>query len=123
MKICMPVLENKGLESMAYNHFGSAPIFLIYNTENNEVKVIENGDAEHEHGKCQPLKAIGNEDIDAVLVGGIGRGALTKLNSKNIKVYKAENDTLVKNVELLNNNKLNLYIIDDSCSGHHGHIH
>ncbi|GAA0716459.1 NifB/NifX family molybdenum-iron cluster-binding protein [Clostridium malenominatum] len=118
MKICIPVKENKGLDSVAFNHFGSAPFFLIYDLEKGEIKVIENEDLHHAHGMCQPLKAIGGENVDAILVGGIGAGALTKLNNQGIKVYRVENETVAKNIELLKGNKLEEFSSNHSCSNH-----
>ena len=118
MKICIPVKENNGLESIPYNHFGSAPFFLVVNTENNEVTPINNGDLNHEHGQCQPIKAIGGADIDVVLVLGIGAGAINKLNSMGVKVFRAENTSLKENIELFSNNKLVEFNPSNSCTGH-----
>lgn len=50
MKVCVPVQENKGLDSVAYDHFGSAPFFLIHDLESNETQIIQNGDLHHAHG-------------------------------------------------------------------------
>ena len=118
MKICIPVKENKGFESVPYNHFGSAPFFLVVDTETNEIKAINNGDLNHEHGKCQPIKAIGGADIDVVLVLGIGAGAINKLNSLGKKVFKAENTSLKENVNLFMENKLIEFNPANSCAGH-----
>ncbi len=118
MKVCIPIKENKGLESIAYNHFGSAPYFLIYDLEDEQMKVIENKDLHHSHGMCQPLKAIGEENINAILVGGIGAGALNKLNNKGIRVYRAANETVLENINLLRENNLMEISIDNSCKQH-----
>lgn len=122
MKICIPVKENNGLESIPYNHFGSAPFFLVVDTETNDVTAINNGDLNHEHGKCQPIKAIGGADIDVVLVLGIGAGAINKLNSMGVKVFKANPTSLKENIELFNDNKLIEFSPANSCTGHNcGH--
>lgn len=118
MKVCIPVQEDKGLESVAYNHFGSAPYFLVCDLENGTTKAINNGDLHHAHGMCQPLKALGGEDIDAVLAGGIGAGAIMKLNNMGIKVYRVVEGTVSKNIELLKNNALGEFSVNDSCSHH-----
>lgn len=123
MKVCIPVKENKGLESVPYNHFGSAPFFLICDSESGEIKVIENGDMNHAHGMCQPLKAIGGEDIDVVLVGGIGAGALMKLNNQGIRVYRVAEEIVSKNIELLKRNELAEFTVHNSCNHHHGCSH
>lgn len=122
MKICIPVKENNGLESIPYNHFGSAPFFLVVDTETNDVTAINNGDLNHEHGKCQPIKAIGGADIDVVLVLGIGAGAINKLNSMDVKVFKANPTSLKENIDLFNDNKLIEFSPANSCTGHNcGH--
>ena len=122
MKICIPVKENNGLESIPYNHFGSAPFFLVVDTETNDVTAINNGDLNHEHGKCQPIKAIGGADIDVVLVLGIGAGAINKLNSMGVKVFKANPTSLKENIDLFNDNKLIEFSPANSCTGHNcGH--
>lgn len=122
MKICIPVKENTGLESIPYNHFGSAPFFLVVDTETNDITAINNGDLNHEHGKCQPIKAIGGADIDVVLVLGIGAGAINKLNSMGVKVFKANPTSLKENIDLFNDNKLLEFSPANSCTGHNcGH--
>jgi len=89
MKICFPVESNKGLESNVYDHFGSAPTFVIFNTETKSHEIINNQNLEHEHGKCSPVKALAGKVVDAIVVGGIGAGAVNKLNNMGIKVYRA----------------------------------
>ncbi|WP_142414082.1 NifB/NifX family molybdenum-iron cluster-binding protein [Hathewaya massiliensis] len=122
MKICMPVKENQGLESVPFNHFGSAPFFLVFDSEKEEIKVINNGDLNHEHGKCQPIKALCGQEIDMVLVSGIGAGAIKKLNDMGIKVYKADSNVNFKeNIAKLQNNQLAAFSIADSCTDHSCH--
>ena len=118
MKICIPIQEDKGLESIAYNHFGSAPFFLIYDLEKEEIKIIENDDLHHAHGMCQPLKALGGETVEAILVGGIGAGALMKLSNQGVKAYRVTNETVMQNIERLKNNELAEFSINNSCSHH-----
>jgi len=120
MKICFAVLKDEGVESTVYNHFGSAPAFVVVNTEMNDVSTIVNSDANHIHGACNPMKAIGGTEVDAVVVGGIGAGALMGLNSKGIKVFKATGSTIKDNLALFNENKLPELTIDRTCAGHAG---
>ena len=123
MKICVPVEVNEGLESIPYGHFGSAPLFVVFNLENEELTEISNKDLHHEHGKCQPLKALQGNMVDAVIVGGIGQGAIMKLNSMGVKVYKSKGNTIKENIELYKENKLEEFPSNHTCShdgcGHH----
>ena len=129
MKVCVPVSENKGMESVPFGHFGSAPEFVICDLDSNEVKSINNGDLGHEHGKCQPLKALEGNKVDAIIVGGIGAGAIMKLNAMGTKVYRGINDTIESNLKLLKENKLQEFSVNDACSHNHpkgngcGHDH
>lgn len=118
MKLCIPIKENKGLDSVAFNHFGSSPIFMIYDTATEETKLIENGNLHHEHGMCQPLKALGGEKVDAVLVAGIGAGALSKLAIQGVKAYRVEEGTVAYNIELFNKNALPEFTLEHSCKSH-----
>ncbi|WP_125153468.1 metalloregulator ArsR/SmtB family transcription factor [Clostridium rectalis] len=119
MKICFPVKNNEGLESIPYGHFGSAPSFVIVNLENNDIKVVGNGDLNHEHGKCQPIKALSGENVDAVIVGGIGAGAIMKLNSMGVKVFKAAEGTIKENLDMLKSGVLKEFPSNHTCN-HHG---
>lgn len=123
MKICVPVEVNKGLESKPYGHFGSAPMFVVYDLEKNEITELSNNDLHHEHGKCQPLKALQGNIVDAVIVGGIGQGAIMKLNDMGVKVYKSQGETIRENLDLYKENKLQEFPSNHTCShdgcGHH----
>ena len=123
MKICVPVETNNGLESKPFGHFGSAPMFVVCDLESGDLSTINNGDLEHEHGKCQPIKALSGNIVDAVIVGGIGQGAISKLNSMGIKVYKAQGETIKDNLDLYKQNKLQEFPSNHTCShdgcGHH----
>lgn len=124
MKICMPVSQNEGLQSRAYNHFGSAPLFIVYNTDTQAIHTIDNGDLNHEHGMCQPIKALQGEPLDAILVGGIGNGALVKLSQLGIKAYRAEAVSFEENISLFTEGKLHPFDATHVCKSHDcGHHH
>ena len=40
MKICVPVENNKGLDSKPFGHFGSAPSFVVCDLETGDLKHI-----------------------------------------------------------------------------------
>lgn len=116
MKVGIPVKENKGLDSNAWNHFRAVPFILIYDLEKDEIKVIENQDLNHEHGMCHPLAVLGQEMIDVLLVGKIGAGAAEKFKAFGIKIYKAVDETVQENIEMFKRNELKEYLIEKSCS-------
>jgi ArsR family transcriptional regulator len=120
MKLCFPVESNKGLKSVVYGHFGSAPMFIVYDTETSAIDTVSNQDLSHEHGMCSPLKALNGKLIDAIVVGGIGAGAINKLNSMGIKVYKAGDNSIQSNISLFQSNSLSELTINNACNNHGG---
>ena len=120
MKVCFPIESDKGLESEVYGHFGSAPVFIVFDTETKSTETINNKDLGHEHGMCSPLRALNGKKVDAIVVGGIGAGAINKLNNMGVKVYKATQGTVQANIELLENKTMSEISVDQACGGHAG---
>jgi len=120
MKVGFAVQDNEGVESKVYNHFGSAPAFVIIDTNEEHLNTVDNRDLHHAHGACNPIVALGGSRVDAVVVGGIGAGALRKLNADGIRVYRSVDPTVKGNLELLKDNKLPELLMNQTCGGHQG---
>lgn len=118
MKVCFAVQKDEGIESAVYNHFGSAPAFIVIDTAADQSVTVNNADMDHVHGACNPIMAIGGQDVDAVVVGGIGAGAIRGLNSRGIKVYGAVGVTVKENLELLKTSGLPELTMQHACGGH-----
>lgn len=120
MKVCFPTETLQGLNSRVYGHFGSAPGFVIVDTVKVSVEEVSNNDLHHVHGMCQPVKALGGLKVDAVVVAGIGAGALMKLQVKGIKVYRGAQGTVQENIDLIKDGKLPQFSKENTCAGHSG---
>jgi predicted Fe-Mo cluster-binding NifX family protein len=120
MKIGFAVEANEGVESRVYGHFGSAPAFIIVDTEGKELLTVNNKDLNHVHGACNPVMALDGKSVDAMVVGGIGAGAINKLNAMGVKVYAAGAPTVRENLDLLGLNKLEELSILNACRAHGG---
>ena len=83
MNICIPITRDNGIQSPVSLHFGSAPIFMVVDTESGDCRAITNRNLHHDHGMCQPLAQLAGERLDAMVVGGIGMGAFGKLKAAN----------------------------------------
>jgi predicted Fe-Mo cluster-binding NifX family protein len=118
MKICFPVQNDNGIESTVYNHFGSAPVFVVVDTDTNGVASINNRDQHHVHGACNPMKALDSQKVDAIVVGGIGAGALTRLNQMGIAVHRAQGATVRENLSMFQANSLPVLTVQGCCGGH-----
>jgi predicted Fe-Mo cluster-binding NifX family protein len=120
MRVGFAVQVNEGLESTVYDHFGSAPAFIVVDTDLKQVITVDNANANHVHGACNPVMALGGNHIDALVVGGIGAGAIMKLNALGVKVYGAEAPTVNENIALLEKNGLQELSTNNACKSHQG---
>ncbi len=118
MKVCFPVQKDDGLDSAVYNHFGSAPVFMVVDTETNGIASINNGDRHHAHGACNPMKTLDSQRVDAIVVGGIGAGALSRLNQMGITVHRSRAETIRGNMVLFTAQGLPVLTLQGCCGGH-----
>ena len=118
MKVAIPVVDYRGLESIVNGHFGSAPAFALVDSETMAVESLINRNQDHVHGMCSPMKALAGAKPDAVIVGGIGAGALMGLRSAGIKVYRSVEGNVEQVVKQLKSGKLAEMGEDAVCAGH-----
>lgn len=118
MKVCFPVEIDNGLESLVFGHFGSAPAFIIVDTDTDVMDTIHNQDLGHSHGMCSPIKALNGKMVDAIIAGGIGAGAVSKLNGMGIRVYRAQQGTIRDNLTLFKSTTMSELTTEHACGGH-----
>jgi len=118
MKVCIPVGEYRGIDSPVYGHFGSAPCFAVVDSDSMAVERLSNRDKEHVHGACSPMKALAGQNIDAILVGGIGPGALLGLRQAGIAIFLAQEGTVSDALRLFKAGKLETLDEQATCGGH-----
>lgn len=115
MKIAFPVKENKGLESVMDDHFGTAGYFLIVDTQTRSIEFMENQKLSGEETKCKTSVLGKNPGIDAVITNCLGDGSRRSLTTSNIKVFQAKKQTVLENLELMEKNELKLFHMFDIC--------
>ena len=120
MKVCIPISEDRGMESPVCGHFGSAPAFLLVDTETQAHRVFTNTNAHHEHGHCAPVSMLSSEQIDAFIVGGIGAGALDRLLATGAEVYRGPQGSAAASIEALARGALPFVDPADTCAHRHG---
>ena len=123
MRLCFPIEKEEGLESKVFGHFGSAPAFLIVELEKKDTVTVINRDMHHAHGSCSPIKALDGQQVNAVITGGIGGGALAGLNAAGIEAYQAVNGTVKENIEAFEGRTLPRFVPGHTCGGHSGCAH
>jgi len=119
MNICIPVTRDNGIRSSVSLHFGSAPIFMVVDTESGSCRTVTNRNLHHDHGMCRPLAQLAGESVDAIVVGGIGMGALGKLTTANIRVYHSAHPTVEETVAAFKTGTLKEVTPAMACA-HHG---
>jgi predicted Fe-Mo cluster-binding NifX family protein len=84
------------------------------------VAPLANRDHGHEHGACSPMKALAGAKPDAVIVGGIGTGALLGLRAAGTKVYRSSGGTVAQAVQQLKAGELAEMNEEAACAEHTG---
>jgi predicted Fe-Mo cluster-binding NifX family protein len=118
MKVCFPVQKDEGIDSTVYNHFGSAPMFVVVDTDTNILATINNRDQHHTHGACNPMKALDDQKVDAIVVGGIGAGALARLNQMGIRVHRSRAASIRANMAMFASQGFPALSLEECCGGH-----
>ena len=100
MKIAVTYLNGD-----VFQHFGKTENFKIYEIENNKIiksYVISNNGITH----CALINYLKELNVDTLICGGLGYGAISKLNELNIKLYAGVTGSSDKAVDDLLENKL-----------------
>ena len=121
MRICLPTAGKRGLAENVWNHFGSAACFTVYDTESEELQILENDNQHHEHGNCHPLAAIAALDVQAILTGGMGHRAVMALNEGGIRVYLLAGGTVAEAIRKFASGQLTELTLENACGGHSCH--
>jgi predicted Fe-Mo cluster-binding NifX family protein len=116
MNVCIPVNRPENGASPVCAHFGSAPAFVIANTEAGTYRSVTTG-GQH---MCGAIGTLQKENVASIIVGGIGMGALNRLAAAGIQVFAAQHATVDENLAALKAGQLPLMTLDGACS-HHGH--
>lgn len=106
MKVGFPVAQDAGLESSLYGHLASTPLFVIIDTDTEDVSPLTNCDPLAPETGCNTLKAVCSRSLDAMVVDGIGDGFLRILNGCGIDVYQAESTSVRENLTLFREKQL-----------------
>lgn len=127
MKLCIPTLNDAGLQGIPSDHFGSAPFFTFVDTDTGECQAERNGGAHHVHGACKPLEFLGARPVDAILCRGLGQRAFARLQGGGIDVYVTLEQDVEGSVQAFREGRLRKLTSQEACHGHgeggHGHGH
>lgn len=99
--------------------FGRCTYFQIHDTENKEVKIIENkGQASSGGAGIVAAQQIIDEKVDVIITGNLGPNAFEIIEKAGIKTYKCGNVTISSAIDKYKNGELEEIKI--AGSAHHG---
>ena len=122
MKIGIPVVNEKGLDSTLSEHFGRTPFYIFAEVENNIIdkyELIRN--PFEQHGPGQIPVWVKENGLDTMIVKGIGSRAIGFFSNLGIKVVKATGDTAKVCIEDYLSGKMD--DTDPGCNHNDSHEH
>ena len=88
-RIAVPSNGNGGLEGTRAGHFGHCDVFTLIDVENGEIKDVSilNNDGHVQGGCMVPVNLLASNNVNALIVGGIGFRPLMGFKQVGITVY------------------------------------
>ena len=122
-RIAVPSNEKGGLDGVRASHFGHCDVFTIIDVKDGKIEtvsILQN--QEHVQGGCMvPVNLLAQNNVNALIVGGIGMRPLMGFNQVGIDVYyEAERQEIKPVVEDLISGKLNIIGNEQVCGGGDG---
>ena len=108
MNICIPIEEDKGLQSEICIHFGSAPRFIVVDTDTLSYRVVSGAES-------GPVDFITRDPIDSVVVGGIGVRSLCELKEAGVDVVSTREDRVDDIVASFKEGDVSEVNLDHTC--------
>ena len=118
MKIAVSA-KGTTIESLMDQRFGRAAFFIIVQTDDMGVEVVDNSAVAASGGAgISAAQAIADKDVEAVVTGNVGPNAMNVLKAAKIKLYKGSAESVKENVELFK--KGQLVEISKTVPAHYG---
>ena len=89
-KIAIPSISDSRLESDVCAHFGSCEYFTILDVQDKSIegiKAVSNSSPDGEHNCAAPSTILKSQNVEIILVSGIGGRPLMSLAENKIKVF------------------------------------
>jgi len=123
-RIAIPSMEQGGLGGVRAGHFGHCDVFTLVDVEDGKIKEVTTlPNQEHAQGGCMiPVNLLADNNVNALIVGGIGMRPLMGFRNAGINVYyDAERAEIKPVVEDLIAGDLPAIGDDQVCGGGQGH--
>lgn len=112
--------QGTGLDSIVDQRFGRCACFILVDLDSGQFSAVTNPSVDSAGGAgVQTAQFLGNEGVDAVLVGNVGPKAIAALNAAGIKVYTGIKGTVADAVALYQQGKLSP-VLESTVPSHFG---
>ncbi len=107
MKIAISA-DGKSMDATVYERFGRCPYFLIVETDDMHVEVVENDNADLQTSAgIQSASLVASKGVEAVITGNCGPKAMQVFDSTNIAMITGQHGTIQSVVERFKRSALN----------------
>jgi len=118
MKIAISA-AGKNIEDLLDPRFGRCEYFQIHDTENSDIKIIENqGKLSSGGAGIAAAQQLLDEKVQVIVTGNLGPNAFEIIEKADIKAYKCSNISIKEALDKCLNNQLEE--IKFSGPAHHG---
>jgi len=121
-RVCIPTEGTGGLDAPVGEHFGRVPTYTIFETETEQVEVVDNT-SEHMGGAGYPAEIIAGLNIEVLLCSGLGRRAIQMLGEQGIEVFSGFAGTAQQALDAWKAGGSRAAGQDDACTRHMFHDH
>jgi predicted Fe-Mo cluster-binding NifX family protein len=120
MKVCIPTMENGGLNDIVAQHFGRAPTYTVVDVKTNIVEIIPNS-GKHMGGTELPPEFIAKAGTNIMLCLGLGPKAVNMFEQFGIDVFIGASGTVRDAITAWQGGLLTEATDENACKEHrHG---
>ena len=117
MRVCVPTMDQNGLDAVIGEHFGRVPFYTFVEPETEEVETI--GNTGTHHGEAlYPAQIIAKEGADVMLCAGLGRRAVGIFEEEGVHVFIGAEGTVRDALDSYNNGRLQEATDANACQQH-----
>ncbi|WP_319467796.1 NifB/NifX family molybdenum-iron cluster-binding protein [uncultured Pseudodesulfovibrio sp.] len=121
--VAVPSAQPGGLEATIDAHFGHCGLYTLVEIDNGEVKNVTTvPSCPHEQGGCMaPVQYLADNNVTALISGGMGMRPLMGFNQVGIKVYHGSGAPSVGvAIEAFLHDSLPVFSQEHTCGGGRG---
>lgn len=116
MKIAIPSMDDRGLQSEISYHFGQTPYFTLVDLDGDQVVAAANPG--HAGGRT-PAQFVAEAGAEVVICDGMGQRAIQMLAEQGIQVFMGAKGTVGETLAAYKCGELPPASEDAACAEHH----